>query len=258
MPGRAPARAGTGRCRRPPPGGRRAVDRDMRCPERVRGCSPTSRCPPPAPPRPSWSDRNGYCQPARRSPRNGIVSTSICGSCVAHSAWMLAVADSAAKRGMSSGMHHLQVGQVMPWAAGAVRGPGGLDRVQCVADRAVAERMEVNLEAFTVQRGDEPGQLGRVDEIQPACARWCSRLRPGTAPAWRRCGSRRPRPASSSRWWRGSGPACPGAAPSRTGSSASWSRPRSRSHHRAPTTLAASVPASAARRYAGSLSGAPS
>ena len=59
------------------------------------------------------------------------------------------------------------MGQVMPRAANAVRGPGGLDGVQRVADRAVAERVEVNLEPFTVQRGDEPGQLGRVDEIQP-------------------------------------------------------------------------------------------
>ena len=55
----------------------------------------------------------------------------------------------------------------MPRAANAVRGPGGLDRVQRVADRAVAERVEVNLETLAVQRGDEPGQLGRVDEIQP-------------------------------------------------------------------------------------------
>src|SRR5215813_5249848 len=48
-------------------------------------------------------DRNGYCQPARRSPRNGMVSSSICGSWVAQSGWMLAVADTRAKRGTSSG-----------------------------------------------------------------------------------------------------------------------------------------------------------
>ena len=49
------------------------------------------------------SEPNGYCQPDRRSPRKGIVSSSICGSCAAHSGWMFAAAPSPAKRPMSSG-----------------------------------------------------------------------------------------------------------------------------------------------------------
>ena len=63
------------------------------------------------------------------------------------------------------GVHDLHVGQVMPATRPAVLGPGGRDRVQGVPDRAVPERVEVNLEALAVQRGDEPGQFGRVDEV---------------------------------------------------------------------------------------------
>ena len=40
-----------------------------------------------------------------------MVSSSICGSCVAHSGWMLAVASSPAKSDVL-GVHDLQVGQV--------------------------------------------------------------------------------------------------------------------------------------------------
>src|SRR5258705_10007755 len=49
------------------------------------------------------SEPNGYCQPLLRSPRNGIVSSSIWGSCMAHSGWMFAVAASSAKRGVAAG-----------------------------------------------------------------------------------------------------------------------------------------------------------
>jgi hypothetical protein len=63
-------------------------------------------------------------------------------------------------------VHDLDVGEVMPQAAGAVRGPGGLDRVQGVAHRPVAEGVEVDLEALAVQGGHEAGQFGRVDEVE--------------------------------------------------------------------------------------------
>ena len=50
-----------------------------------------------------WRSPNGYCQVARSSPRNGIVSSSICGSWAAQSACALAATPSSAKRGTSSG-----------------------------------------------------------------------------------------------------------------------------------------------------------
>jgi len=49
------------------------------------------------------SSRNGYCQAVRSGPRNGMVSSVICGSLQAHSGWALAVTPSAWKRGTSSG-----------------------------------------------------------------------------------------------------------------------------------------------------------
>src|SRR5262249_56507625 len=57
------------------------------------------------------------------------------------------------------GVDHLEVGQVMPGTARAVGPPGLLHGVQGVADRAVAQRVEVNLEPFAVERGDEGGKL---------------------------------------------------------------------------------------------------
>src|SRR5262249_8994584 len=45
-------------------------------------------------------DRNGYCHPERRSPRKGMVSSSIWGPCAAHSGWMLAVADRRGEAGV--------------------------------------------------------------------------------------------------------------------------------------------------------------
>ena len=50
-----------------------------------------------------------------------MVSSSICGSCAAHSGWMLAVADSAREPGDVIGVHHLQVRQVMPLAVSPSR-----------------------------------------------------------------------------------------------------------------------------------------
>ena len=65
---------------------------------------------------------------------------------------------------MSSGMHDLDVGEVMAVVARAVRDQRGLDRVQRLADRAVAQRMEMRLEAERVQLGHGVLQQFRVDE----------------------------------------------------------------------------------------------
>ena len=85
------------------PSGARAVDRDVHALRSGRGCRPASRCPP-REWRPARSrSPNGYCQAARSAPRNGMVSSSICGSWAAQSGWMLAVAPSRRKRGTSAG-----------------------------------------------------------------------------------------------------------------------------------------------------------
>ena len=68
---------------------------------------------------------------------------------------MFAVAPSPAKRPMSSRVHDLHVSQVMTAARRAVPRAGGRHRVQGLPDRAVADRVEVDLEALAVQRGDE-------------------------------------------------------------------------------------------------------
>ena len=48
-------------------------------------------------------DANGYCSGARSGPRNGIVSSSICGSCWAQYGWQFAMTPSSRNRGTSSG-----------------------------------------------------------------------------------------------------------------------------------------------------------
>jgi len=111
----------------PREGGQAPVHRDMRPPERVRAALQASHCPRTAMPRASYSDRKGVLPAgAGGSPRNGMVSSSICGSWMAHKGWMLAVAERRANREMSPGMHHLEVGQVSPERAGAVRFPGAV------------------------------------------------------------------------------------------------------------------------------------
>ena len=67
-------------------------------------------------------------------------------------------------------MDYLQMGQMMTEAARAVGPAGGGQRVQGAADGAVAQRVEMDLEALTFQRGDEAGQLARIDEVEPALA----------------------------------------------------------------------------------------
>jgi hypothetical protein len=65
---------------------------------------------------------------------------------------------------------HLQVGHVVPAAVPAVRAARGPHRVQALAHRPVAQRVEVHLEAEAVQLGDVPGQTRRVDEAEAAVA----------------------------------------------------------------------------------------
>ena len=67
---------------------------------------------------------------------------------------MFAVTPSAANRGHVRRVHDLQVGDVVPAAAGPVRGAGGLNGVQRLAHRPVADGVQVHLEAGRVQPGD--------------------------------------------------------------------------------------------------------
>ena len=64
----------------------------------------------------------------------------------------------------------LQVRDVVPAVGGAVRGRGGLERVERLAHRPVAQRVHVHLEAERVQPGDVHAQLAWVDEAQSPVA----------------------------------------------------------------------------------------
>ena len=73
------------------------------------------------------------------------------------------------------GVHDLQVRQVVAAAGarsarGGPRTAGGSDRIQGVAHRAVAERVEVHLESLAVERGDVAGELLGIDEVQARLA----------------------------------------------------------------------------------------
>ena len=194
----------------------------------------------------SCSERNGYCQPARRSPRNGMVSSSICGSCVAHSGWMFAVARQPAEARDVVRVDDLQVGQVVPPAVPSAGPPGRLHRVQGVADRAVAQRVEMDLEALAVERGHEAGKLVRVDEVQAAVLGGA----PVTVEVGLEHGGRVALGDAVEHHLHAGGPEPPGLPGVPGAGAARGAGPGrgSRSHHSAPTTLASRVPARAARR----------
>ena len=109
-----------------------------------------------------------------------MVSSSICGSCAAHSGWMLAVAPSARTAARRRGGRPAGG----PGGAGCRARPlaraGRLDGVQRLAHRPVAERVEVHLEAERVQRGDVAAQLRPGRRRRARGWRWRSRSRPGT------------------------------------------------------------------------------
>jgi hypothetical protein len=65
-----------------------------------------------------------------------------------------------------AGVHHLQMGQVVPQIVVAAAPPGRSHGVQRVADGAVSQRVEVNLEPLLVERGDVSGELVRIDEVE--------------------------------------------------------------------------------------------
>ena len=125
-------------------------------------CSPPSRCPRRAGRRTRSRSPNRYCRAARSGPMNGIVSSSICGSCAAHSACMFAVTPSAANRGMSSGCITCRWAMWCRWSFAPLAARGGLDGVQRLPHRAVADRVQVHLEAVRVQRGHVLAQGRRV------------------------------------------------------------------------------------------------
>ena len=64
-------------------------------------------------------------------------------------------------------VHDLEVREVVPPVGRAVRGTSCLDGVQRLAHRAVAERVEVHLEARGVEPGHVLAQRERVDEAEP-------------------------------------------------------------------------------------------
>ena len=63
---------------------------------------------------------------------------------------------------------HLEVGEVRPRVGPAVGAPGGLDGVERLADRAVAERVEVGLEPERVDADDGLRQDLGIDEVEAA------------------------------------------------------------------------------------------
>ena len=87
-----------------------------------------------------------------------MVRSSICGSCAAHSGWMFGVAPSCGEARDVVGVDHLQVGQVMPAALAPLRARAAATASSASPDRAVAEGVEVHLEALAVQRGHERAQ----------------------------------------------------------------------------------------------------
>jgi hypothetical protein len=64
------------------------------------------------------------------------------------------------------GVDDLQVRQMVADGRIRVGPPRRFDRVERVAHRAVAERVEVHLEAVGVELGDEPGEFVGVDEVE--------------------------------------------------------------------------------------------
>ena len=95
-----------------------------------------------------------------------MVSSSICGSCAAHSAWMLAVAPTCAKRGTSSGCTTCRWARWCRPSVGPFASRAACQRVERVAHGAVAEGVEVHLEARGVEARDVLLQAHRVDEVE--------------------------------------------------------------------------------------------
>ena len=160
-----------------------ALDRELHLEQRVGvetlQSEPMARTAPAA-----RSERNGYCQ-RQRSPRNGMVSSSIWPSWQAHSGWALAATSSSRKRADVVGMDDLDVGDVRPRVGRAVGRAGGLDGVERLADRAVADGVEVRLEAERVERGHPGLEALRVDLDRPRLSvvpPWPSRYGSSIAP----------------------------------------------------------------------------
>ena len=93
--------------------------------------------------------------------------STICGSSAAHSDCMFAATPSFAESGHVLGVHDLDVRDVVPVAVAAVRGDRVLDRVEALAHGAVADRVEVQLEAEPVELGGRGVQHRGVDERDP-------------------------------------------------------------------------------------------
>ena len=89
------------------------------------------------------------------------MSSSSWSSCVAQSDWMFAIASSGGEAGGVRRGNDLQVGQVVTVVARAVGLACRLERVERFAHRAVAQRVEVHLEAGGIQSRDVLLQAAR-------------------------------------------------------------------------------------------------
>ena len=162
--GRAPARAGTARCRPARVAVRRAGDRGVDRGQRVGRARPASRCPRPAGRRPGAASPKGYCHVDRSSPRNGMRQVDH----LRRRGRPTAPACSRRRRARRTAARR----RGGPPAGGRCGGAGrrrgrpsrGRERVERLARAAVADGVHVHLEALGVERGDGLLQRLGVDE----------------------------------------------------------------------------------------------
>ena len=136
---------------------RPAVDRDVDALQRVRaahrpvaaGGEPGARRGP--------GRRTGTASALRSGPRNGMVSSSICVSCAAHSGCMFAATPSVGEaRPTSSGWTTWRCAMWCRRSAAPLAVARRLEGVQRLAHRPVADRVHVHLEAGGVEPRDVP------------------------------------------------------------------------------------------------------
>ena len=174
-----------------------------------------------------------------------MVSSSICGSCAAQSACMLAVTPSLGEPRHVVGVHDLQVGDVVPavgWAVGRAR---RLDRVEasrtarspmawkCTWKPSASSARDVLLEAAPGRRSRGPVVVGLAAVAVQVRLEHRGREVLGHA-VLHDLDAGRPEPAGAA------------AGPRRSTRSSIWSAPRVRSHHSAPTAPAGELAGRAA------------
>ena len=99
---------------------------------------------------------------------NGMVRSVMYGSANAHSGWKLATTPELAKARDVRRIDQLQVRDVVAVPEIAIGLARGLDRIQRLADRAVADRVEMHLESVGIERGDALLEQFRLDHRDAA------------------------------------------------------------------------------------------